>query len=142
MSFQISLGFHIIGIVLWIGGLMVTSGLIRYFEKSDAAKSGPAYTALTKKYFFAMVLPGMILALLSGTYQLLTNGVSYYMQQGWFHGKLTLVILLLVTTLSVWFGVQRVQRGEVVNGKKYGMIHGVIGTLFLLIVFLTYVGRA
>lgn len=142
MNFQVSLGFHIIGIVLWIGGLMVTAGLIRYFEKTDGARNGPAYAALTKRYFYAMTLPGLVIALCSGTYQLLTNGISFYMQQGWFHGKLTLVLILFVVTLMVGLGVARVQRGDAVNGKKFGAMHGVIGTIFLLIIFLTYIGRA
>ncbi len=138
---QLSLAFHIIGILFWISGLMVVTGLIRYFESNTEAKSGPTYGALTKKYWFGMVIPGLIIALTTGVYQMLLMGIGYYMKQGWFHGKLTMIIILLVVSLIVGNGVSTVRRGESVPAKRFGMLHGVVGSMLLLIVFLTYMGR-
>lgn len=139
---QLSLAFHIIGILFWVSGLMVVSGLIRYFESRTEEKSGPSYQALTKKYWFGMVIPGLLISVVTGIYQFMIMGADYYMKQGWFHGKLTLIVVLLVVTGIVGNGVSTVRRGEVVPAKKFGMLHGVVGTVLLLIVFLTYMGRA
>lgn len=142
MNMQISLAFHIIGILFWVSGLMVVSGLMRYFESNPDSKNTGAYKALTKKYWFGMVVPGLAIAAVSGLYQVFSMGLSYYMRQGWFHGKLTLVIILLVVTAIVGTSVSKVQKGESVPAKKFGMMHGVIGSILLLIVLLTYIGRA
>ena len=138
---QLSLAFHIIGILFWVAGLMVVSGLIRYFESHPELK-GPSYVALTKKYWFGMVVPGFLISLITGTYQILLMGVGYYMKQGWFHGKLTFIIVLLVVTALVGKGYGAVKQGQPLPAKRFGMLHGVIGSSLLIIVFLTYMGRS
>lgn len=139
---QTSLALHIIGVLFWIAGLMVVTGLIRYYESNSEAKAGPSYAALTKKYWFGMVVPGLIISLATGTYQFLLLGAGYYMKQGWFHGKLTMILVLLAVSFFVAQGVSAARRGESLPAKKFGMLHGVVGSTLLIIVFLTYLGRA
>ena len=120
---------------------MVVAGLIKYYEKNPDAKQGPSYKALTKKYLFGMVMPGLLLSLGSGLFQVIYRGVPFYMSQGWFHAKLTLVLILFIATYLAWQGVQSVQKGEVVSAKKYGIVHIVVSSVFLVIVLVTFLGK-
>lgn len=141
MNFQLSLAFHIVGIVFWIAGLMVTAGLIRYFERAGESAKNDAYPVLTRKYFWTMAFPGLLITLTTGLYQIMVMGIGYYMKQGWFHGKMTLLLGLFLCTFFVWKGVANVGRSREVSVSQFGALHGIISTIFLVIVLMTYAGR-
>lgn len=135
---QYALTFHIIGLAMWLPGLMVVTGILRYFVKCEGAvpKAG---RDLSRRYWFALVLPGFALSVLSGLHQLFATGVGIYMKQGWFHGKLTLIVLLLVVTAGVGMTLREESPPSV---KKLTVLHSISGSLLLFIVALTMIGRA
>ena len=134
---QYSLTLHIIGLAMWLPGLMVVTGVMRYFLKAGEYSHG-ARLALSRRYWFALVIPGLVLSTTTGLYQLFSVGMGVYMKQGWFHGKMTLLIVLFVVTALVGL---MLRSDSSPTYKKLTLLHSISGSLLLLIVALTMIGR-
>lgn len=140
----VSLAFHIVGMIMWVGALLIMTRMLRGFAENPSSTFGDQglpLRAVIKRTWVGFGLGGMGLSLISGTFQLLNRGMSFYMSQGWFHGKLTFIVILLVVTLIVHRNVLSVANGGGVTRKTIGMLHGLSGLSFILIVFLTILGR-
>lgn len=87
------------------------------------------------------LLPGALITTISGLYQISINGAAYYFKQGWFHGKLTGVIVLFIATGLLFAEVRRVSQGLDVRTARLAMVHGIAGLSFLANVFLTILMR-
>ena len=133
-----SLAFHIIGICLWLGGMMVLTRLTKIYAQNGCLKESGA--GLLRSYY-GFVVPGLLIASMSGLYQISSVGFSHYMQQGWFHVKLTLVLLLFVLSALVGRNIAAAAKGDGVAGLKAGKLHAAVGMFLVVIVFLTIVGR-
>lgn len=138
---QLSFAFHILGVIFWMAGLLVLTGLIRFFESHPSEKSGMTYQSLCRKYFFGFVVPGIVITSLSGFHQFGVIGVSYYMRQGWMHGKVTLLIFLFAVSWILFRAVNDIKAGKKLNPKKFGMLHGLVGACIIGILIMTYLGR-
>ncbi|MCB0310644.1 MAG: CopD family protein [Bdellovibrionales bacterium] len=135
----LSLALHVIGIVMWLGGLMIVTRLMKLsLLAQDMPRSGREAIART---FSSFALPGALLATLTGLFQLVVGGVQFYMQAGWFHAKLTLVITLYVVTVVVFFSLKKFVAEQDLSPKKCGVLHAISGALLLAIVCLTFLGR-
>ncbi len=136
---QLSLGFHIIGMVLWLGGLVmiprIMKGLID--NKGDLAVVGPTL----KRAYFGFTVSGMVLALITGIIQFfIGGGASHYMKQGWFHGKLTFLIVLLVVTVILGGEIAKMGSAPLKSGKLLAL-HIVSASALIIIVLMTMLGR-
>ena len=135
----LSLAVHVVGLVMWVGGLMLATRIFTLLIKggATAALCAPVASRMTKGF----IIPGLVLSVISGVYQVMFRGVDFYMKQGWFHTKLTFVILLVIMT-----GVFVVQTGKFAEGStpspgKLMMIHGVAALSLLIISILTFSTR-
>jgi uncharacterized membrane protein len=95
-----------------------------------------------KRGYFGFVISGLTLTLLTGLYQIFARGMAFYMAQGWFHGKLTLVLVLIVASVVFGAQVKAAVDGRTVKAGTVGMIHGLASATLVLVAFLTLVGRA
>jgi len=139
-----SLAIHVVGFVFWVGGLLVLTRLFKQLVVQGGLPEAARLEAAKamKRGYFGFVIAGLTLTLLSGIYQLLERGMGFYMAQGWFHGKLTLVIVLIVASVVFGAQVKAAANGRPVKGGTVGMIHGLTSAALVLIAFLTLVGRA
>ena len=141
MSFV--LAFHVVGAAMWLIGAMIVTRLLKIYLEPNAAST--ALTSAIRIIFFGFVVAGLALSLCSGMLQLLSyrgaDSLVIYMKQGWFHAKLTLVLVMLIVTAVIWQGVNKIARGEVVSRARLTLLHILCGTSLLAIVTLTLVGR-
>ena len=109
---------HVLGLVFWVGGLLVTSmALTRHAQEASADARG-ALARLERIYLRGLADPGALLTILAGISLILTNR-SYYLHAPWLHIKLTFVVLLIglhgwVAARTKAFSTGRIelQRGE------------------------------
>lgn len=135
-----SLSLHLIALVMWVGGLMIGTLLMK--NAAVAGEAGnPGVQSGFKKVFRGFIVPGMILATATGLYQFGLRGASFYMKQGWFHAKITLLLGLFVVTFLVGREIGRAASSGQVDGKKAMMLHGITGAILIAVVFITMVGR-
>lgn len=135
----ISIALHIIGLTLWLGTLILISRLVAVVAADFEKHSGlvPFLSRAFKGYGFS----GLALTLITGVYQLANRGVGFYMKQGWFHTKLTLVIVLLIVTAVLGASIAQLKRGETFSKGRGMALHGIAALCLVVIVFLTILGR-
>jgi uncharacterized membrane protein len=131
---DISLAFHLIGIVFWVGGLLVVTRFARLcvVKPADAEFAGTI-----KKTWLLYVIHGLAFTFISGFYQLFSGGIGTYMKQGWFHSKLTFVLVLFVATVMLGLQMRRIGSGEVVSAKALRWVQILTAFSFVIIVFMT-----
>lgn len=137
MKFSIAL--HIIGIVLWVGTLLILSLTTFLIEKNNLNKKD--FSIVANKLLYAGIIPGFFITLITGIIQIFIYGFGFYMKQGWFHGKLTFLIVLTIVSVVFVFFVKDIEKNKWPAKGKLMAIHGTTGVCFALIIFLTILGR-
>ena len=141
MTFLYLKAVHIIFIVTWFAGLFYMPRLFVYIIESHT-KPEPERTILLKqlnmmasRLWFAITWPSAIITLIMGT-SLLINQPSF-LQQGYMHVKLTLVVLLYGYHFSLHHLFKQLQRGVVKYTSQQLRFWNEVSTLFLIaIVFI------
>jgi len=117
--------FHLIGMVMWIGGL---------FMALSAAAAKQAQLAQRGLRRFAH--PGAALMIITGG--LLFYALPFVRLQAWLHAKLLLVAILIVMDLLLAARIRRMP-AQVPTRGQLALFHSVIGTLFLFILILVLI---
>lgn len=136
---RLSLAFHVIGIIFWVGALMIIPTFLRSVKKGVDPQA--KIVSASRSALMGYLLPGALITTISGLYQISMNGAAYYFKQGWFHGKLTGVIVLFIATGLLFAEIRRLSQGLDVRSSRLSMIHGIAGLAFLANVFLTILMR-
>jgi putative membrane protein len=98
MNLLISKAVHFIGFVAWFAGLFYLIRLYIYHvealgkEQPDRMILSTQFTIMEKRLFAIIVRPAMLLTFIGGITMLIINPA--YLEQGWLHFKLLLVIIL------------------------------------------------
>lgn len=87
--------FHIIFMISWFAGLFYMPRLFVYHAMSTDEISKERFKVMERKLYNGIMTPASILTLLFGLWLLFLNP-SYFMSQGWFHAKLTLIVCIVV----------------------------------------------
>ncbi len=135
-----SFAFHIIGIVMWVGGLMMTTRMLVLAAAGGVAPS--ILSPMARRMWLGFIIPGLVIVTLSGLHQWTSGGFAHYMSQGWFHGKITLVLALYVITFLYGSCVVKLAKGESISKGKLMAIHGSAGLILVVVTLLTFLSRA
>ncbi len=87
--------FHLIFVITWFSGLFYLPRLFVYHAMSDDKASQDRFKIMERKLYYGITYPSAVLATLFGI-MLLSYNASFYMQQGWMHAKLALVVVLWI----------------------------------------------
>lgn len=85
--------FHIIFMVVWFSGLFYLPRLFVYHALATDDISIARFKIMERKLYFGITLPGAVFTTVFGIW-LVTLNKAAYLHAGWFHAKLTLVVLL------------------------------------------------
>ena len=102
---------HIFGLVLWVGGLLVTSIVMARHTGEQSPEARAALGKVQRTLLRGMADPGALLTILAGI-TLITTNRSYYLHAGWLHIKLTFVIVLIVL-----HGITAVKSKKLASGQ-------------------------
>jgi putative membrane protein len=122
---------------MWIGGLLViTSMLALVPDEVGAARERMIVAAGRLLRVSANI--GAIVAIIFGIFLILLNPIV--MRQGWMHGKLGLVLVLLYFHFRLYRRVGTLENdpGNATRAE-FSMIHGAVSLLLLLILVLVLV---
>lgn len=121
---------HIIAMVCWFAGLFYLPRLFVYHAQSEDTLSRERFCVMERKLYRGIMLPSMVLTLACGIGLLyLTPG---WLQMGWLHAKLTLVVLLVGYHHMCGAQLKRFARGENARGHVFYRWFNEIPVLFLL----------
>ncbi len=89
---------HIIAIVCWFAGLFYLPRLFVYHAMSDDTLSQERFVIMERKLYRGIMNPSLIATLVFGLWLLHLNPA--WLQMGWLHAKLSLVVLLIAYHLQ------------------------------------------
>ena len=124
---------HIIFVVTWFAGLFYLPRLFVYHVDAQAPEAHQRFIVMERR-LLAITHLGGALAITFGVALLLAwiQQAPGYMQQGWLHGKLTLVVALIVYHLSMARFVARLRDGRNIRSARWFRIYNEAPALLLI----------
>lgn len=86
--------FHIIAVICWFAALFYLPRLFVYHAQSSDVTGIERFKIMERKLFRGIGTPSMIATLVLGGW-LMSYNLEGYLQSGWLHAKLTLVVILM-----------------------------------------------
>lgn len=123
--------FHIVAMVAWFAGLFYLPRLFVYHADANDQISIERFKIMERRLFYGITWPSAIVTTLLG-FWLMTFNPGYYLKAGWFHAKLTLVVLLWFYHFACGHYLKQF---AVNNNRKSAKFYRVFNelTLFLLL---------
>jgi len=130
-----------LGLVFWVGGLLVTSMALTRHTQEASAEAKEALARLERIYLRGLADPGALLTILAGLGLISTNS-SYYLHAPWLHIKLTFVLFLIGLHGFVAMRTKAFSGGRIVlqRGQARMMVVATL-LIFLSILIATLVGQ-
>jgi putative membrane protein len=127
--------FHIIGLVFWLGSLLIVTRVLAMHAEETSVEARAALSRLESRLFKGFAHPGAALMVITGT--MLVNQLPGDLRQPWLHAKLLLVVVLIALDLRIYFRSKAFQAGKIqlTRGECMAM-HGIIALVFLGILIL------
>lgn len=86
---------HLVFMVTWFAGLFYLPRLYVYHAMSTDHISLERFKVMERKLFFGIMTPSAIATLVFGFWMLTTPSFGVYLNAGWLHAKLLLIVLLV-----------------------------------------------
>ena len=130
------LAFHLFGVILWLGSLLVLSSLLGLVAE-EVGVSKERFLVAARRLFDISANGGAMATIGFGIWLIfLDPGV---LRQGWLHIKLLLVIVLVVIHARLFRRINALQaEPSRANRREFAMIHGIISALLLAILLLVF----
>ena len=127
--------FHLIGLVFWLGGLLVVTHVLAIHSEEPSLEARAALGRLEMRLFKGLAHPGAALMVITGLILVAEN--PHYLRELWLQAKLLLVVLLIVLDLRIYFRATAFLAGRVELRRRECMaLHGAISLVFFAILIL------
>src|SRR6185295_3502753 len=96
------LALHLVGVVLWMGGLLTFSRVLGYHSR-EAPSVRPRYTFLEGRLNYLVTIPGAVITIGFGIWLTANYGADWLRVSTWMHYKLAMVgaVLVIHTVLTL-----------------------------------------
>ena len=134
--------FHIIGLVFWIGGLLVATALLGQHAKEESPEGQLALAQAEMRMLNGMANPGAIITIITGA-MLVSSQWPDILHETWFESKIVLVLTLIVLHGVAYTRARQFVAGRrVMTRRNWMVLHGAISLVFLAILICVLPGRA
>lgn len=131
--------FHIIAMVAWFSGLFYVPRLFVYHAQANDLISLERFKIMERRLYYGITWPAAIVTTLLGIW-LISFNPSYYLQAGWMHAKLALVVVLWIYHLFCGHYLKAFTQNINKRSSRFFRIYNELPTLLLIgIVFLVVV---
>jgi len=116
-AYLVTKALHLIAVIAWMAGLLYLPRLYVYHALSKkGSQQSETFKVMERRLLRAITTPAMLAAWAFGLILIFYFGVIDWSQDGWFHAKLVLVILL-----TAYHGaLGRWRRGFADDANKHG----------------------
>lgn len=127
---------HIISIVAWFAGLFYLPRLYVYHtENSKKNQCTPMLEVMERRLYYAIMTPAMVASWGFGLMLVSLNPI--WLEGGWLHAKIMLVVLLTVYHFSLGHYRKKFAAGKNTRSSRFFRLYNELPTLLLIgIVFL------
>jgi putative membrane protein len=130
--------FHVLGIILWAGGLLAISRMAAYHVK-EAAAVQPRFAWVEWRMYWLVTIPGMVITLVTAAGLMAASPLDYA-HLGWFHAKMGLVVLLLALHGVLHVKLRALKaHPETARKPVFSAVHGTIGLTLIGILIMVEV---
>lgn len=130
--------FHIIAMVAWFAGLFYLPRLFVYHAQTKDALSLARFQIMERRLYYGIMWPSGVLTTLLGL-ALLSYAWPYYLQAGWMHAKLLLVVFLWIFHGACGHYRRILIRSTTTRSPKFYRIFNEVPTFFLISIVLLVV---
>jgi len=131
-------GLHLIGVVLWMGGLLAFSRILGYQSK-ELPSVRPRLTFIEGRLNWLVAVPGAVLTIVFGVWLAVEHGEAWFRVAAWMHYKLALVVVVAVIHVVLTIKIGQIRRAAPtapMSRGLYAALHGTVGLLLIAIVLL------
>lgn len=130
---------HLLGIIFWMGGLLILSRMLGYHVKEELAVQ-TRLSAIEKRLYFGAVMPGLVLVLVTGIWMFIER--PELLKNPGFHMKLGLVFVGIVAqfVMQRFIGSLRDEPRKAPAGR-YKALHAALGLVLIGILIAIFVVR-
>lgn len=133
--------FHIVGLVFWIGGLLVATALLGQDAVEESHDARAALGRAELRMLNGMAAPGAAITVATGVI-LAADRWSFFIHSLWFQAKLVLVLCLIALHVITNVRAHKFVAGRLLVPRKNWMVlHGAISLVFFLILICVLPGR-
>ncbi|MBF6558919.1 MAG: CopD family protein [Candidatus Binataceae bacterium] len=128
--------FHVFGVILWIGSLLVVTSLMTLVPDEVGAGRERLVVA-ARRVFHVSSNIGVIVAVLFGVFALLVEPMV--LNFGWMHVKIALVLVMLFIHVKLYRRVIALENDPAsATRREFSIIHGAISLILLLILIMVF----
>lgn len=124
------LALHIISVISWMAGLLYLPRLFVYHvEAKSGSELSETFKIMERRLLRAIMTPAMIASWIFGLW---LAYVTEAFSEGWFHGKILLVILMSVAHMAMARWRKDFEQDNNARSAKYFRIANEVPTLLLI----------
>ena len=125
--------FHVISVIAWMAGLLYLPRLFVYHTGVEAgSETSETFKIMERRLLRAIMNPAMIVTWIFGlTLIVLTPG---WMEQGWLHAKLLLVVLMTVAHMAMARWRRAFAEDRNTHTHKYFRVMNEVPTLMMVVI--------
>lgn len=97
LGFQIAVVLHLVGIILWIGGIAARLILVNSSKSGVSENVRSQLYKIQRSIHFMMEIPGVVMTVLAGGFLISAAQVNFHLP--WFRTKIVLVLGVIVVEL-------------------------------------------
>jgi putative membrane protein len=129
--------FHLFGVIMWIGSLLVITSLLTLVPEEIGAARERMIVAARRLFRLSSNISAIVAVIFGIVLIALEPAV---MRMGWMHAKLALVIVMLVVHVRLARRIVAIENDPgSATRREFSMLHGIISLLLLLILVLVLV---
>jgi protoporphyrinogen IX oxidase len=143
MALRLLVSFHLVGVVLWMGGLLNLSRILGYHAREHPSVR-PRYAWLEGRLNYLVTIPGAVLTLGTGVAQAILLGAGDFRAARWLHYKLALVATITILHVVITVKQRRIAAAAAdapINRKAFAALHGTLGLLLIGVILLAVTKR-
>jgi protoporphyrinogen IX oxidase len=130
------LAFHVFGVILWMGSLLVVTSLMGLVAE-EVGVSKERFLVAARRLFDYSANGGALAAIGFGIWLILIDPAV--LRQGWLHIKLLLVLLIIIMHARLYRRINVLEaEPSGANRREFAMTHGILSLLLLGILLLVY----
>jgi uncharacterized membrane protein len=132
------LTFHLVGVIMWMGGFMVFARLLAY-HAVEPPSARPTLSRIESRLNYFVAVPGAVLATGCGIFLVRQHGLHWLGVALWLHIKSVLVLVLLVAHLGATRAQRRIARldpNAPIAGRGWRRLHLLVGLVLVAVIAL------
>ncbi len=127
------LTFHVISVLSWMAMLFYLPRLYVYHQENSEKKEFIEIVKIQELKLYKYIgLPAMWATITSGILMIIANPELF--QHGWFHAKLTVVILLIAYSFSLGYYRKQLENDTCNKSGKFFRAYNEVPTIFAILI--------